>query len=253
MNNRDMYFLSKNYINSDDTINVSSGDDYKSYIYDQNKSVQWESSGETSETGYDTYIEIIFYEGLSTVNRTYDTIVLQNINLKKFKLQNYNGSYADISGASYTVNADSTVRIKLASSVTGSRIKLLMQSTISSGEEKKVGQFWVMLETYQLQNPRTTRSRQVEVEGDFYRLGDGTGEQWSIYEKWNKKYTFKYLSDTQIDELYDIYNEHEEFSFYEDYTRDIDSIRLVHWIGKFKDKDDARVELHTLNMELVEL
>ena len=133
-----MIFLSKNYISADDTINVSSNDSYKSRIYDQNHNLQWISSGETSETGYDTYIEIIFYEGSAVINRTIDTFVLQNINLKDFKIQYYTGgAYADIADTVFTTNADSTKRIKLSSSITTSKIKLLMKATITPAEEKK--------------------------------------------------------------------------------------------------------------------
>ena len=126
---RDIYFLSKNYVSGDDTINVSSGSLVKARLYDQKYNIVWSSASETTETGYGTYIEIVFYEGSNAINRTYDTIVLQGINLKKFKLQNYTGgAYADIAGAAYTTNAESTLRIKLAASVTGSKIKLLMEN-----------------------------------------------------------------------------------------------------------------------------
>lgn len=252
---RDMYFLSKNYVSEYDTINVSSSDSYKTRLYDQKKELQWISSGETAETGFNTYIEIIFKENTSAVNRTYDTIVLQNINLKKFKLQNYTGgAYVDIAGASFTVNADSTVRIKLASSVTGARIKLLMESTIVANEEKKVGEFWVCLEIYRLQNPFTTRNRQDAVMGGFYRLANGTGSQWYLYDKWGKVYKIKLLTDAQLSSLEDIFQDHDVFTFYENYTRDIDLIKLVFWIGEFTPEDNPKIgiERHTLSMELAE-
>lgn len=251
---RDMYFLSKNYISADCTINVTSADTLKARIYDQKYNLQWISSGETAETGYDTYIEILFYEGSNTIERTYDTIVLQNINLKKFKLQNYSGSYSDISGASFTVNADSSVRIKLASPVTGTKIKLLMESTIVANEEKKVAEFWVCLETYRVQLPRTERSREDFAKAGFSRLGNGAGTKWFEYNKWGKTYEFEFLTDAQLAELESIYRTHAVFTFYENYTRDIDLIKLVFWVGEFSGGDNPKVsiQLNTLEMQLME-
>lgn len=252
---RDMYFLSKNYVSSVDTINVSSGALLKARLYDQKFNIKWVSSGETTETDYNTYIEVIFYEASSVVNRTYDTIVLQGINLKKFKLQNYTGgAYSDITGATYTANSATSVRIKLASPITGSKIKLLMESTIVANQEKQVGEFWVCLETYRLQNPFTSRNRADEFQGGFQRLADGTGSSWSIYDKWGKSYTLKQLTDTQLESLEDIYKDHEPFTFYENYTRDIDLIKLVYWVGQFECNENPKigVELNALTMELVE-
>jgi len=250
----DMYFLSKNYVSASDTINVSSGASYKSRIYDQRYDFQWISSGETAEAGYNTYIEIIFYEQSAVINRTYDTIVLQGINLKKFKLQNYTGgSYADIAGSEYIVNADASVRIKLAAPVTGSKIKLLMQSTIAAGEEKKVGELWVCLQNYQLSNPKSARSQQNQTEMGFYRFANGAGAQWFIYDKWQKTYKIDYLTNTQIDSLYAIFNSHATITFYEDYARDINLIKLVAWVGSFMRDDNPKTKLNTLTMALREV
>ena len=253
----DMYFLSKNYVNSDDTINVSSADLYKTRLYDQNYILQWISSGETSETGYDTYIEVIFYEGSNTINRTIDTFVLQNINLADFKIQYYTGgAYAEIpdSEAIFTTNIDTSKRIKLSNTITTSKIKLLMKGTITPSEEKKVGQFWVLLETYELENPHTTRTREDETMTGFQRMGNGDGVLWTLWDKWGKTYELEDLTDTQLLELEDIYRQHSLFTFYENYSRNIDLIKQVFWVEMFTGEDNPiqGIQLNTLTMKLVE-
>lgn len=253
---RDIYFLSKNYVSVDDAINVSSGDLLKSRLYDGRTAALWSSSGETTETDYNTYIEVIFYESTGAVQRTFDTIVLQNTNFKKFKVQYHNGSnYVDIAEATVESNASNTVRLKITTPLLTSRIKVLIQSTIVASQEKTLGELWFMLQTYQLQNPLTTRSRADELSGGFSRLGDGTGTQWREYDdKWHKVYSIKQLTDTQLLALKAIHAAHLKFSFYENYTRDVDSIMMVHWVGGFDCEDNPKVsmELNTLDMELVE-
>jgi hypothetical protein len=252
---RDIYFLSKNYVNPDDTLNASSGALLLPRLYDQAYSMQWQSSGETAESGYNTYIEVVFKEGSSAVNRVIDTIVLQNINLKKFKLQYFvDDAYADIQGASFTVNAATSLRIKLAVPVTTAKIKIIIESTIVANEEKKIGELWAMLETYRLENSFTKRNRQDTFQGNFYRLGDGTGGKWKLYDKWGKVYTLRNLTDTQLSALESIYRAHSLFTFYENYTRDINLIKQVFWIGNFSAEDRPKIglELNDLQMEIAE-
>jgi len=257
MSAKDMFFLSKNYVNADDTINASSHDDdsYKGALYDKDKLTQWTSSGETTETGYDTYIEVILYEGSNTVNREIDTFVLQNINLADFKIQYYTGgAYAEIpdSEAIFTTNTDTSLRIKLSNSITTSKIKLLMKATITPSEEKAIGEFWALLETYQLEFPYTSRKRSDSSLSGFQRMGNGEGVMWSVYDKWGKSYELMNVSDTQLEELESIYKEHAVFTFYENYTRDIDLIKEVFWVEEFEGEDDPRTELNTVTLNLVE-
>jgi hypothetical protein len=248
-----MFFLSKNYVSALDTINVSSGDLLKTRLCDQKSNLLWQSSGETGESGYNTYIEIIFFEGANAVNRAYDTILLQNINLKQFKLQNYAGGvYTDIPGAAYTVNADNSVRIKLASPVTGSRIKLLMQSTIVAGQEKYVGEFWVMLETLNLAQVFTTRNRGDYYRGGDYYLANGSLSTYRLFSKATFTWEMANLSDDDYQTLKGIYDQHAILSFYPDYTRDIDGIYLMQWTGIFKGTTHPKISINNISIELKE-
>lgn len=248
------YLLSKNYVSADDTINVSSGSGTKTRIYDQRVDVQWLSVGETGETGYNTYVEVLFYEGTNAATRTYDTIILNNINLKKFKLQNYTGgSYADITGTDYTVNADTSLRIKLAAPVTGTKIKLLMWSTIVAAQEKKIGEFWVCLQSLELDSFRSaSRDQNFLTYGDNYRLADGTLEQWDIYDKGEWFWNIFNLTQTKMESLRSIFQDHEVIVFYPDYANDLDEVYLAQLTGQWRCNHNPKTNLYAAQLEIKE-
>lgn len=255
-----MFFLSKNYLNADDTITPTSNDAIKTYLYDQNKSTQWESTGETDEDGdYSCQIEITFYEGSLTTNRTIDTIVLQNINLKKFKFEYYDGSWNAMAETQYTTNADTSLRIKLSSSVTCSKIRLMMDETIVATQEKKVGELWLLLETLELTLTKTTRRSRVDyLEGGNYRLADGILEQWTVAlnnalaTKWQASYQLQWITDTVLNSLKDIYDTHDVITVTLDYARDVDAIYLCQWTGEWRSEDNAKIQYHSVMLELKE-
>ena len=248
-----IYLLSKNYVNASDAINVSSGALTKARIYDQRYDLLWQSSGETDESGFNTYIEAVFYQGSNLINRTYDTIILQGINLKQFKLQNYSGgAYADISGASYTNNADSSVRIKLASPITGSKIKLLMQSTIVANQEKSVGEFWCALESICLQQVASSRNRGDYFRGGDFYLANGSLRSFTIFSKANFTFNFQNISDADFITLKSIYDQHLVMTFYPNYERNINEIFLVQWVGAFRGTMHPKIKINSIEVNLKE-
>ncbi|MCK9583180.1 MAG: hypothetical protein M0Q46_06190 [Endomicrobiales bacterium] len=247
------FFLSQNYIKADDTITVSSGNATKARLYDQNKTLQWQSVGETSESGYNTSIEIVFYEGLIATNRIFDTLVLQNINLKQFKLQWWNGSsYVDISEFSFTANALTTMRVKLTSAVTTSKIKLLMQSTITANQEKKIGQFWCLKETFELTEGRHNHIRADYKDGGNYRLASGTLETFTLFKKYAANIDFELLTLASIVLFKALYDTDENFTFYLNYSDDLDAIYNVVWVNTFNYDEDTLRGYFKLSMTIEE-
>jgi hypothetical protein len=249
-----MQFLSKNYINVDDTVNVSSNDGLKGNAYDRLATTYWASTGETAEGGtYPTYYEVIFYEGSSTINRVIDTLVLQYINLKAFKIQYWNGAaYADFTGGVFTVNAAASLRIKLATPVTTSKIKIIMDSTIVAGQEKSIGEFWACLQTLDI-NFRSSRSQNDYLLGANYRLADAVLETWFLASKKELPWTLANITDANLVSLKAIYDTHAPFSIYIDYDRDINSIILGQWTGAWRIQiPEPRVPLTSVNFDFKE-
>lgn len=247
------FFLSKNYVSADDSINVSSGDATKICLYDQKPALQWVSSGETSESGYNTYIEVVFYEGLVAATRVLDTLVLQNINLKKFKFQYWDGAaYQDMTGGEVTSNALATVRIKLAATVTTTKIKLLMQSTIVAGQEKKVGEFWALLQTFELTEGRHSHMRSDFKEGGLYYLASGKLETYTVFKKYAAKIDFELLTMPSIVLLKALYDLDANFTIYLNYGTDPDGIYNVCWANTFTYDEDTLRDYFKLSMEIKE-
>ena len=78
----------KNYINTDDTVTVSSGQSSITNAYDRDTTSQWSSQGATNST---VTINVTFYEGSVPVTRQMDTFLLINHNLKDYNVSYVNG------------------------------------------------------------------------------------------------------------------------------------------------------------------
>jgi len=248
------YILSKNYVNSNNTFNVSSNSADSFLLYDQSKAPQWKSSGETVENGsYSTYIEIIFYSGASAVNRNIDTIVLQNINLKAFKIQQFNGvSYSDIPEAIFSNNSLSTIRIKLATPINTAKIKIIMDSTIIANQEKMIGEIWCMLENYNLAF-RSTRPRNDNLIGDNFRTVNGKLNTFYIISKVEFLWTLDNITDSVKDDLEAIYNNHSLICVYIDYDREPNSIYQGQWVNSFRaNKKEPKIPITAVTFDFKE-
>ncbi len=250
MSKSNLYLLSKNYVNADDTFSTShTADD--GYLYDQNKDTKWTSS-ECDDDDLFAAIEIIFYDNDTAVEREFDTIVLQNINFKTFVIKQWDGSqYATITGCSFTDSVATSIRIKLSASVTTSKIKIWIYSTIVANQEKSIGELWILKETINLET-RTIRNRQDILEGGNFRGASGILNQWNIYSKWAAVFELQYITNTELATLKGIFDDHDSFTIYIDYVRDIDDILLVQWLGPWRSAEEPKTAWHTITMELQE-
>jgi len=248
------YILSKNYIDVESTINVSSNPDDNYLLFDQSRDIQWKSLEETGENGtYPTYIEILFYSGGIAVNRTIDTLVLQNINLKKFKIQYWNGmAYVDIPNCDYTVNILTNLRIKLGTAIVTPKIKIIMDATIIANEEKKIGEIWAMLESM---NCEFRSSREYNINGinGNFRSAGGILHTFFVYGKMELLWDLSFITTTVLAQLKAIYNAHAIITIYIDYEIDPNSIFLGQWVGNWKYlQSEPRVPYYTVTFEFKE-
>ena len=221
-------FLSSNYLRlSTAIITVSTGSSSKSKLYDRDKNTQWSSVG--SNDTITESIEVDF-----GVSKQIDTLLLQNINLKNFKLQYWTGSaWADVTGVAETTWANNYY-YKEFTAITTQKVKLLMYSTQTANQEKKVGEMWVMLKKYEIPDPNTFKFKpeNIEING-YYRLGDGTQESWYIKSKWSNKIPFEYLSQSVTDSLKSIYDEHSAFTIYPEPIEKPSECYEVNWTSKW--------------------
>jgi hypothetical protein len=249
---------SENYVNKDDVITVSSGDDTKSYLYDRKKNTQWVSVGETDENGdYSTFIEVEFMQdGYSPapVSRTFDTFVLLNTNLKEFKLQYWTGSsWQDIPETITTSNGNSTVIIHFIGSPIGSfKVRLLMDKTITPNQEKAIGEMLVMSYKFQLKDILMGHNRKDWEKSDHYRLADGTLETWFEVSKFALTQSLKNVNETLRNELKDLKDEREDFYIYPDGDIWPDEFYLVHWLGEWTQEYRYKIGRYTIEFAIEE-
>ena len=250
---------SKNFLTGDCIIEVTSGDTLKSYLYDQKKTPQWQSSGETSESGaYSCQITIDFmtdsYSPYS-INRTFDTLILVNTNLKKFKLQYWNGStFVDITETITTNNASDFVIIDFSTApVSSEKVRLCMDSTFSpAGQEKKIGELWIMDYKFTLTNLLIGYDRQDWVKEGKYRLADGTLETWEEVSKFSLNQSLRNVGKTLRDNLKDLKEEYDNFTIYPDSDEWEDDLFLIFWINNWQESYDWKTDLYTIQFSIEE-
>lgn len=250
---------SKNYLNENCVIEVTSGDSLKANLYDQLKTPQWISSGETAESGaYNTHITIYFMtDGFSpySVNRSFDTLVLLNTNLKKFKLQRWNGSaFVDIDETIKTTNADDTVVIDFSTSpVACEVVRLCMDSTIVAGQEKKIGELLIMDYKFTLSDIIIGHDRQDWVKEGQYRLASGKLETWQEVSKFVINQNLQNVGKTLRDNLKSLKEEYDNFTIYPNSEEWDDDFFQVYWINPWQENYLPKIKLYTVTFHIEEV
>lgn len=228
----------KNYVNGDDVISVTHGSGSIGNIYDRDKDSQWIT---TSADNDDTtvQIDVTFYEGETAIERTIDTLILLNHNLKDFIVYYWDGSTFQ---TWLTVTAeDDENSVKSLSSQTTAKLRLEMTATQVADAEKAVGELIACALTLDVG---------VDVEPDYdviYRgkdktlmLGDGSMQKVSIYwapnrtQKYEAKVKFKFVPAVTADALQDIRETGQQFLWYPESETRPSEIFLVNWSSTWR-------------------
>jgi len=175
-------------------------------------------------------IEIQFYEGSAALDRTVNTLLLQNINLKEFKLQyeNSSGIWVDVPGASWTNNTENRV-FKEFSDITTGRMRLRMDETIVAGQPKKIGEFWLLNNLYDLTDAMDIyRPTRIQDWGSN-RLANFGDSLWWLNEKYKAVVGFRRITISELNELKALYDLHEEVVWLPEPESRPDEIYLVNF------------------------
>jgi hypothetical protein len=154
-----------------------------------------------------------------------------------FNWWNINGNpegtaYVDDWNITGNDNTETTNYIKFASKTT-SQIKLVMTKTITANQEKKIGEFMVMQETYEFPSSAFEyHIKHPKVKEGNYRLGTGKMVNWHIAEKYGCEFIVSYINQTFLDKLRTIYDTHKSFNWYPQPDKP-DNIYLVLWTSKW--------------------
>ena len=132
---------SKNYINSDGVDTFSTGASVGLRIHDWDQASKWASVG-SNDARLETFDHEFFEEG-SAINRTFDTVILLNHNLKNWRLQYWDGSAWQDTTAAYSVDAGSNTFTTITEIVNRAKVRLHMEKTQVANQEKSVGELIV--------------------------------------------------------------------------------------------------------------
>jgi hypothetical protein len=249
---------SKNYLTKDCVVTVTSGDTLKAYLYDQLKTPQWISSGETAESGnYTCQITINFmadsYSPYS-VNRTFDTLILINTNIKKFKLQYWNGSsFVNINETITTNNSADFIIVDFSSApVSSEKVRLCMDSTIVAGQEKKIGELWIVDYKFTLSNLLIGHDRKDWIKEGQYRLANGTLETWQEISKFTLNQSLRNVEKALRDNLKDLKEEYDNFTIYPNGDEWDDELFLVYWRNVWTENYNPKTTLYTILFNIEE-
>lgn len=134
-------FFGTNFVDDDCTYTLTSADStLSSYLFDRDRNTSLTSIGSSDAANEDFVIEF-------AASKTFNRILIDNHNIKSGSLQYWNGSaYVDFSSAiSWSANATTTHYYEF-NSVSTTKIRLRMSTTITANDQKRVGSLYVMLE-----------------------------------------------------------------------------------------------------------
>ena len=245
--------LSKNYVNVDDTFTLSTGT--APSLYDWNRDTTWLSVGSTDAVN--ETIEITFYEGADTINRTFDRFIVLDTNIHDFYLEYYNGSWNTIAETDLDNNTGTNIYIKFTA-VTGSKIRLNMLKTITPNQDKYISELIIAKSTLELSDLLSTRARDDISEEVSYRLGTGTLKQERFYSKYSQDITLEFDNKTQRNSLKTIHNTGDAFIFLwspDNLDDDEGGIYYVFWVGGWSQSQTYKGShiTYTITMRLREV
>lgn len=232
-----MEFNSVNYLDTSTMISVDTGTDTASYLFDRNSKRQYQSSGKNAD-GTAATITINFPYTI-----TIDKIVMQNHNLKGFSIY-YNETTtnsiailnADTSTISYSSNS-STNQYFYFSATAMTSLTIVPTSTMVANEEKKIGELWLMKQTYQLEyNPDSAKYKPNLNRKEYdHEMADGGTSLYVLDTKFETTIDLSFISNTERSSLYDLYSSWNEFVFipFPTGTSWDNRIYEVNWIGDF--------------------
>lgn len=210
-----MEFLSANIINTTTQISVNSNTTVASNLFNRDPIYQYYTDGMANDLTT-TSITITF-DATTAVSR----IALVDTNFKEFSVF-YNGTTAstfaltaaDTTVSSYTGNADENKYFRFATTLCTS-ITVNAKKTITANQEKRLGLFVIsdlrislnLIPSAQGYKPRIVPKQVV------HRLSDGGVRLHNIRNKWETSMDLDFITTTQRDGLFDVYDLGLAFNF----------------------------------------
>ena len=231
-----MEFVYTNYLNTSTMLGVSSGTDSVAYLFDRKTATQYQTSG---MTGVSCNITITLPNTISI-----DHLILQNINLKQFKVY-YNNTTTNLftltsaatSVSEWSNNSETSLYLYFpTTNVLTCHIQ--MDNTIVANEEKKVGEIWITKKYLQFDYNPDYKEYQPQLTKKEYvhEMSDGGWVIYSIQNNYQASIKMDYVSYSQTSLLKNLYDEYSAFVFVPfptgtGWTGELEKIYEVNWSG----------------------
>lgn len=228
-------FFTRNFLNVNCDITVSSGDAFKHRLYDKDKNSTWVTSGENSDATESSVI-VVFKEGEDELERTIDTVILLNHNLEDPILEYWNGS-AWTSLDSETDLTSGVATVMEFNAVVTSRIRVRNSQTITTNQEKFIGELIacaVQLEFANDLNELAAYDVSVAQKSFEIMLGDGSTHRTTVKHSPNRSSKFQtrirvdYVEEEDLETLIAIRDAGSAFLFQPESTSRPDEVYLCH-------------------------
>lgn len=202
----------------DATLTALSGAASLENIRDGKYATKWTSVGSNDTTNEYISAQLLDRAGATTLY-PFDTIILLNTNVKAGYAAYYNGSaWGNITGGTISALATTDTMVSF-SEVTGSYMKLWLQTTQAANAQKYLGELKVckhILTMSTLSNFARTDELRA---GNYYTRG-GNLVRFRIFNKFCGSLTLQNISKTQRDALWTAYDAYDffVFAFFKDYA-----------------------------------
>jgi len=227
-----------NFLNTTTMVSVSTGTDTSSFLFDRESTNSFQSNGDNSDLTTTT-LTVNF-----TSTEIVDRIILQNINLKSFKVY-YNSNSANVFSITsaltgtteWTGNSATSLYLILESAKTIGSLTIEATSTISANEEKKIGELWLTqnLLTFD-QNPQAKGYKaETERKEWTHEMSDGGTVIYALSDKFSTRIKRKYVDQDEYDTLKTIHKIWDAIVFvpFPTGTAWNSEIYEVTWVGPF--------------------
>jgi hypothetical protein len=222
----------KNYVSPGCVLSISSGSATGVKLYDRDIASKWISSGANNDATTVT-IQVDFYEGLVAIQRTIDTLILINHNLKNWLYDYWDGSaWQNL----YTNAADAaTTRVVSHTQVTTYKVRITVTATQSTNAEKFIGEMVSTLLQLDIGQDFASYKPGYRSKMKELMLGDGSITRVFIrptpnrVQKYGARATLKYISDATVATFYSIKESGDPFLWYPESTRRPTEIFYCHW------------------------
>lgn len=232
-------FFYENQINTTTQITPSTGTNTAGFLFDGLVNEVYQSSGD----GSDLTTTTLTIEFVSTQNAS--NIVLQNINLKSFKIY-YNSNSANLfsltsdgvnTGTSeWSNNSTTNLYLQFATNSVKSII-IEATATMISDAEKTIGEMFILDKRYEFIKDPSAKEYKVQINRKEFshEMSDGGIAVYRIAEKFKTNITRKYIEKSEYDDLKTIWQDGDPIVFCPEPTGTSwnNNIYTVNWIGAF--------------------